>query len=388
MFGRSIYCMSVISLSSLCCIAQVTSPTLQESLSATATPELTSVQAGEAVPIRVTLGAPAPRDLSFHSQIFCGGVLMVYGQLKKGETETVVQVQTSPDGGTGECRFESLDIPPVGPSAGKIIDVTTIKLKVPVVFKVVGLPHVKETLPTTASATVEPTKRQFFRTRAVPLVELRGDLTAELEKNSADTDDLREKLIAVLSKADQQLQADQEKYSATYLTAGQHNLAFFSELHKRYGALIIDIRAAEKQVSRAELYGSPRLILAQELKSRPEPSLPQERYSQYSGTFSPDASAAMQLLEWHIAAYSRVADTGDASFSLSLASRPEGATVYGKMIGQNYTPLGKQTNVPDTKFDFATWTFKFVKTGCADLTRQYDPVNDTTLILEVELICK
>jgi len=371
------------------CVAQNITPTIPSTVTASASAVPTSVQAGEPANIVITLGSPAPRDLTVNGGNLCGQSFKSFsGNIKKGETKVNVSVQTQSSDMSADCLFDSITIPPSQESSAfkdKIVDPSVIPLSPAAKFHIEGIPHVSETLPTTASAVVEPSDRQFFRTRATGIRSLRDDLAGFLDKHSTDSENLRDELVLTLQNAQKQLTLDRNDYDIRYLKSGQDRPAFFLDLERRYSALIRDIQFSETPKRTASAYAEPHLLLVQELKTRPERDFSQERY----GTYPPDALSTMQLLDWHINVYMRIAATGEHEFLLSLSSKPEGATVFSKKIGDHdYTPLGKQTNIPEIKFDFAVYTFKFVKAGCKDLTRPYDPINDTSPVLEVELSCK
>jgi hypothetical protein len=367
--------------------AQTVTPTLSDSVNASATLDKAIFNAGEMIPLKIHLGIPAPRDLKANAETRCGEWIEFSGTARKGDEEIDLQAPTDKLSQGGECTLNEFVIaPPPQSGQAAVVLATTIKFPKPIQFQILGVPRVSETIDSNISAELNLSERQYLRSRSVAVKSYRESVTSFLDRNANESVALDSFLLQTLVSARDDLLRTRQVFTARYRPKGGYPV-FFDDLERRYDALIVDIRTHRAKLSSVELV--PHLLRVQELKTRPrplgaEPSMPSPSLA---GTYPPDANETLSLLGWNLDVYLMMANSGKEVFELTIVSLPPDATVAVKRIGVEYITLGQKTTISKAKFDFAIWTFKFIKANCKDYIRDFDPIHDTSPDLEVELDC-
>jgi hypothetical protein len=371
------------------CASQIVTPKLGDAIKVTGNADRAIYKVGEDVEISIHLSNPAPRLLSMSGQTHCGFFVIFAGSIEKGAREGVLRAKLQGQlMNSISCSLDSFQIaPPPRVDDGPIVLPTTLTFPRPIAFEVIGRPSVEDVMPGPFTGQIELSERQFLRGRAVPLRELRNALTSSLDQHAGDSVELDSRLLDALTSARSDLEAARKDFVQRYR---QNSAApvYFDDLDRRYQALIIDVTAHKTKLAAAN-EPTPRWVTVQQLRPRPNDSVPppDDGYPRLSGTIPPDAYESLDLLEWNIAVFERVANSGEETFSISLVTLPPDATVEAKRIGEEYVLLGGRTTIPKVTFGFAIWTFRFTKPNCKTQIQRYDPIRDTSPSVSVELSC-
>ena len=379
----------------LCCCAtsdaQVLAPAWGSALKPSGRTDRAVFRAGDTVTVAVSLGEPAPRKLIIVTTAYCDSRAQLTSQATadEGASEVTFQFAFARDAQSATCRVVELEVQPPPAKSGDqtVVLPTAVSLAEPVQFEVVGPPRVKEVIPGKPFASVELSEAQYLRSRAVPLKEQREQLLSFLDQhaNANETRVVDDFLIGILKAAQTSLRGTRHELDVRYSPTGG-TPPLFEDLDRRYSALIVDISDHEAHLAlRTE--GASKLMrveVSQNETRRPES---RDSVTVLAGTLPPDASESLNLLDWNIAIYEKIADTGTQSFSVALVSSPADALVEAKRIGEDYVPLGSRTTISKVSFPFAIWTFRFTKIGCRPYIQRYDPVRDTSPTVSVELNC-
>jgi hypothetical protein len=317
----------------------------------------------------------------------CGNFLSFSGTAAKGSTTAVLTARVSSNPLSEKCQLSNLQIsPPTTTDKQVVILPTDVQLKKAVNFEIVGPPRVAETMPGSISGEVVLPERQFFRSRAAQVRDQRDLLVAFLDQHAGESANLDLRLLDALKLARQSLKTTQQDFIERY-RSNHNGPEFFEDLDRRYQALIVDI-SAHKNVLAAVSESAPRMIRVQALKPRPNNTSPKsEGLPRLSGTLPPDAYESLDLIDWNIDVYEKIADSGQETFSVALVTLPSDATVEVKRIGEDYVMLGSRTVIPKVTFPFAIWTFRFTKKNCKPHIQRYDPMRDTSPSISVDLVC-
>ena len=376
---------------SAACSAQVVAPAMGDLLKPSGRIDRNIFKAGDTVRVVVQLGQSAPRKMTITAFANCINADRLYSQasVNQGENVATFLFPIPSNAASAACTVAVIEIQPpsIRPGDQAIVLPTSSSLSSPVKFEFIGPPRIRETLPGQPSASVELSEAQYFRSRAFPLRETREQLLSFLDQhsNANETRSVDEFLINILGAAQKDLHGTLRELEVRYKPKnGPPTL--FEDLDRRYSALILDITDHRNHLA-VGTYNRARLVQVNAQQSSGVLPKTQENITVLAGTLPPDASESLNVLDWNIAVYERIADTGMQTFSLSLVSSPPDAVVEAKRIGEEYLALGSKTTISKVTFDFAVWTFRFTKAGCQPFVQRYDPVRDTSPAISVDLVC-
>jgi hypothetical protein len=260
----------------------------------------------------------------------------------------------------------------------------------PANLHVIPPPPSKKILPSKATIKINLNQRQFIRAQAIPLMKIRSELLAKLDKSASYSELLRQSLIDAMTKADMLLPEARDGYIARYEQKPILPAVVFEDFHRNYTALLIELKNNQAGAHAEGAKIRPSFITVQ-LSKRGQPTTDADRDwldHNLVGSYPSLAKDTLILINENIRAYLTIGDTGLDTFSIRLLSIPAGAKVFYMRIGEGYKPLGKVTDVPSAIFPFALWTFRFEKDGCDPYTQPVDPYVDAKPEIYVELVCK
>ena len=267
-----------------------------------------------------------------------------------------------------------------------------ITLPAPITLTVLPMANAP-VLPSKATVKLDFDQKQYIRMQAEPIEKIRQDLLQSLANDATDSATLRGDLISAVSKADSLIPAVKEKYLALYAVKPVLDPVVFDDFDIHYRELLVELKApswpnpAVSPVSVADTHA--RLVIVQ-LKKRPsvptDEGLPPD--TRVLAVYPPYAESVLNLLLLNVRAYRMLAISGVDTFSIRLASRPPGATVYYTRVGQPYQQLSAKTIIDQTTFPYAMWTFKFVLAGCDPYVEEANPYIELHPNIDADLTCK
>lgn len=268
-----------------------------------------------------------------------------------------------------------------------------VPLPAPVTVKVIAIPN-PVALPSKATVKLDFDQKQFIRMQAEPVEKIRQDLIQRLGKDATDSPELRSDLIAAVAKADGLIPSVKAQYVALYTAKPVLDPVLFDDFDIHYKELLIELKAPSWPNPAASPVGfqstTAHLLRVVQLKSRP--SAPDESEGQPKtdvlAVYPPYAESVLNLLLLNVRAYRLLAISGVDTFSIRLASRPTGATVFYTRVGQPYMQLSEKTIVDQATFPYAMWTFKFVLAGCKPYFEEANPYIELRPNIDAELECK
>jgi hypothetical protein len=257
-----------------------------------------------------------------------------------------------------------------------------IQVNPPLVLHVLALPDTA-VLPTSVTASIDLTKRQYILSQATSLEGVRNALATQIDGHPVITSAVLGNLIDACQKADQIILASETTYLKGWTGDARLKPVFFDDFHQRFQADITLLKEQQQAITRrtslTPIPTRPQLLRVQSVKRRPNDNTQDWKAPMLSGTFPFEAQGVFDLLGEAIAVFRRVSDTGD-TFLLSLKSTPSGASVSFMRVGTGFEPWPAKT---DTKVEFplARYTFRFTMDGCEPQDVPLDPY----LMAEAEL---
>jgi hypothetical protein len=269
---------------------------------------------------------------------------------------------------------------------------STIDLPAPVSLKITPLPNTP-ILPSRATVKLDFDQRQFIRMQAEPVDQIRQDLIQELAKDASDSPTLRADLIAAVSDADELIPSVKTQYLTLYQVKPVLDPVLFDDFDIHYKELLVELKAPSwPNPSVSPVAHQTKLARMLQVQLKPRPTVPNEPDGQPNShvltVYPPYAENVLNLLSLNIRAYRLLAIAGVDTFSIRLASRPRGATVFYTRVGQPYAQLSERTIIDQATFPYAMWTFRFVLAGCQPYIEEANPYIEAHPNIDAELVCK
>ena len=246
------------------------------------------------------------------------------------------------------------------------------------------VPQAELVSPSAIAVALVPSQKQFLATEESKLNHILSDLLTELGQNASDTMPVRSLVATTLQTADKQLLGAQSNYTALAGNNLTKNAIFFEDLHRQYGAAVIELRAPASASTPPLVVPTP-VSFAQQDTARIRNK---EDVSVYAGSYPLRIAAALQVIARNLGAYKRILETGSDSFTFSLHSTPTGATIAYRRTGEDFRDYSAQTNVDARELPLALWTFRVSKQHCRPELRYPDPYLELSPSLEVHLACQ
>ena len=164
------------------------------------------------------------------------------------------------------------------------------------------------------------------------------------------------------------------------VSKGKTEPIFFEDFDRQFQAFIIEARAptdAGDEVSRLSAAHFERIQFSnnETVTVRPTP---------LGGSLGPYLSTLVELLTNLRDAYRMIADTGSDTFSISMKSTPQGATISYKRVGEEYQEYSSTTDVGQATFPYALWTFRFTIGHC-EIVKHPNPYIEKSPNLNVQM---
>ena len=254
-------------------------------------------------------------------------------------------------------------------------------------FDVTVIPEEPVSLvPESAELKLQLTDQQLLRTKAQGLQKVLDTLTTDSNDKSANTNQLRMRLITTVQQADQILLDTRKNISSGGPNKRKTAEIMFEDFDRYYKASLTELRAPALSAS-GEKIGYTTVSL-QERPHTADSVTINGHETKASHSFGLMATAIVDLLSENIAAFRKFATSGDDSFHFGLVSEPPGASVSYVRIGEDEQNYSRLTNVEDATLPFAKWTFLFRKEGCDVLVVKPNLYYEDHAIVTAPLLCR
>ena len=297
---------------------------------------------------------------------------------------------------SGLYTLESLYVEASADPSGLPIPKGNTKIGVqPLSLRVEGLPSLSAPLlPEHSTAAILPTQKQYIKSQAFDLRDLRDALVQQLDENAADEPTTVDRLIQAISSADAMLPETERVYLSYFKSplSDVQRPVLFQDFHRHYADALTELRAHRRQLGSTTASSEhPYSLLLAQLKDRPSNGSASEedfRSHPLGWSYNLQQKGALELLNQNVRAYLMIADAGFDTFTIRLTSIPQGASVLYWRLGEKPKSLPKSTDIDGVLFPFAMWTFRFEKQGCSFRDFTPDPYLGGKQEVDAELVCK